>query len=132
VWEVPVAVLINPFATLLPSIIKPHTHTHYPGIGEAANCQVNATHDPVPLRYVWHHILPQGAGGKTEPDNLASLCDTCHYAVHALLSGLAKNGQLDDNPDYHPDRVALAQQGYDAAVAKGTVDKIPHESQAVA
>jgi|SRR5215472_2117420 len=118
-------------ASLLPPFTKPHTHTSYPGIGAAAACQIDAVHNPRPLRFVWHHILPQAAGGKTEPDNLAALCDTCHYAVHALLSGLAEDGQLDPNPDYHPDRVALAQQGYDHAVALGTVKKLPHESHAV-
>jgi hypothetical protein len=119
-------------ATLLPPFTKPHTHTSYPGIPQAAACQIDAVHNPRPLRIVWHHILPQAAGGKTTPENLAALCDSCHYAVHSLLvTMLANDGQLQPNPDYHRDRVALAQQGYDAAVKLGTVNKIPHESAAV-
>ena len=29
-----------------------------------------------------HHIVPRRAGGKTEPKNLAPLCDKCHVSYH--------------------------------------------------
>jgi len=29
-----------------------------------------------------HHIQPIGAGGKTMPDNLITLCSRCHRALH--------------------------------------------------
>jgi len=91
-----------------------------------SECQVAKwTHRPVATRYVKHHIQPQTAGGKTVPENLATLCDNCHYTVHMLLFNLAK-GTVPPMKGTRAQR-ALAQQGYAACVAANTVDKIPNE-----
>ena len=122
----------NPFATLLGPISKPHTRSHYKGVGQAGGCQVEIEHQPQALRFVWHHICPQACGGKTEPDNLASLCDNCHYAVHVLLAELKATGTIAlTDPPKNPDRIALAQKGYDEALRLGTVNRIPEEARAV-
>jgi hypothetical protein len=99
------------------------------GIGHATHCQLFARHSPQPLRYVWHHILPQACGGLTKTSNLASLCDSCHYAVHALLYDLRKHdGKLVSFPRFeNTPRGRLARQGYEQAKTLGTVDKIPAE-----
>ncbi|MGV0042001.1 HNH endonuclease [Mycobacterium colombiense] len=87
------------------------------------------SHTPKPLRYVWHHVLPRVCGGQTVPANLASVCDVCHYGIHVLLHELAKNGgKLVDH--WHlggTGRYEIALRGYQAAVAAGTVSKIPNE-----
>ena len=31
---------------------------------------------------VEHHIIFKSQGGSNHPDNLASLCSECHYAIH--------------------------------------------------
>lgn len=99
---------------------------YLPNVGYATRCEVVDKHWPRPLRYVWHHILPQQAGGPTTPTNLAQLCDNCHYAVHHLMwmlkEGAAIPGGMKRSRRYH-----LALQGYQAAVAAGTVDRIPNE-----
>jgi hypothetical protein len=102
-------------------------HVELEGIGKATTCELYKAHRPIPLRFVWHHVLPETCGGLTQTGNLASLCDSCHYSVHILLYQLA-----------HPDpahvvkgtktQQALAQKGYDQAVAAGTADKIPKEA----
>lgn len=43
-------------------------------------------HRPVPLRFVWHHIQPQEAGGQTVQQNLVQLCDSCHYSIHRIIT----------------------------------------------
>lgn len=55
----------------------PHYGGYLPAVGWATNCRVSANHSPVPLRFVWHHILPQVCGGQSVPENLANLCDNC-------------------------------------------------------
>lgn len=110
----------------LPAPAQPG-ETHLPKVGRADRCQASRvafTHRPA--RFVWHHILPQACGGQTEPVNLATLCDNCHYAVHAALWALAHG----EKPDTRFGRAVrkLAQQGYDAAVAAGTEGKIPHQA----
>ncbi len=82
-------------------------------------------HHPAATRYVAHHIQPQVTGGKTVAENLATLCDNCHYTVHMLLFNLAK-GTVPPMKGTRAQR-ALAQQGYAACVAANTVDKIPNE-----
>jgi HNH endonuclease len=77
------------------------------------------------LRFVWHHILPQAAGGKTETSNLAELCDNCHYSVHVVLWALAR-GQSPPK-EATTDQFTLANTGYQLAVQAGTVGKIPRE-----
>lgn len=93
---------------------------------KASKCQAGAQlKHHTALRFVWHHILPQVCGGKSEAANLAELCDNCHYAVHEVLWGLAHGAP--------PSREAttvqfqLAKVGYDLAVAAGTQGKIPRE-----
>lgn len=96
-----------------------------PGLGPAEKCTASASHNPVPLRYVWHHIQPQEAGGQTVPANLAEICDSCHFSIHRLLWHLARN--LPIGPVPRQAQLALAQRGYEACVAAGTVARIPDE-----
>lgn len=107
-----------------------------PGLGKATTCAASGSHSPEPLRFVWHHIQPQEAGGPTTPENTAQLCDGCHYSVHRLLWLLrctalgqsltaGQQAELD-----HPPRRAqleLAQRGFAACQAAGTVSLIPDE-----
>jgi 5-methylcytosine-specific restriction endonuclease McrA len=93
----------------------------------ATSCDIARYHRPTPLRFVMHHIMPQVCGGKTEPANLTGLCDSCHYTVHALLYQLKLNGPEHKLVDGTRRQKALAMRGYLAAVAGGTVDKIPDE-----
>jgi len=96
-----------------------------PGIGTADHCQISKTHRPEPLRFVWHHVMPHEAGGPTTPENLAQLCDSCHYSTHRLLWHLAKG--LDLGPVPRQAQLRLARRGYAACQRAGTVDKIPNE-----
>ena len=100
------------------------------GVGLAVSCSISANHTPAPLRYVWHHILPRTCGGQTVTSNLVSVCDTCHYAIHALLYQLKVTGKIKPNRRNNKLRMKYAQQGYDAAVAAGTVANIPNEGSA--
>jgi hypothetical protein len=104
-----------------------HTHTgleFIAGLGKASTCNGYGVHRPIPLRFVWHHILPQACGGQTVAANLVSLCDSCHYSIHIVLWQMANKLPLAKTAIK---QVALAKQGYDLAVAAGTVDKIPKE-----
>jgi hypothetical protein len=98
--------------------------------GRATTCTCIKRHSPTPLRYVWHHILPQVCGGKTEASNLVSLCDTAHYAIHALLYAHRLYGPTLPPAFRKANRRhrKIAAAGYAAAVAAGTVDLIPIES----
>ena len=96
-----------------------------PGIGTADHCQISKTHRPEPLRFVWHHIWPKETGGPTTRENLASLCDSCHYSVHRLLWHLARGEPLGIVP--RRAQLELARQGYVACQRAGTVDRIPNE-----
>jgi hypothetical protein len=103
-------------------------------LGPATQCQAAHTHEPRPMRHVWHHILPQVCGGQTQPENLAELCDSCHYAVHALMYALvAADGDEAKAWGRHgaAGQRALAAQGYRLAVATGTTAKIPDEGGVV-
>jgi len=101
------------------------TLTFAEGVGHATCCQSGSFHRPKPLRFVWHHILPQVCGGKTEPANLVALCDNCHYSVHILLWQL---GQGTGSVTGTRAQTRIATQGYAAAVAAGTTGKIPKEA----
>ncbi len=92
----------------------------------AAACVVGF-HRPKPMRFVWHHVQPLVAGGKTVPANLASLCDSCHYSIHVLLWHLGQR----TTPLVKGTRRqrALARRGYEACVAAGTVGLIPKEAE---
>ena len=86
----------------------PRALVFLPGVGKAGRCQLSRQAGPhPPVRFIWHHILPQACGGKSERANLAELCDNCHMSIHAVLWWLA-----------HPDT---------AAQAAGTAGKIPKE-----
>lgn len=97
---------------------------------QATSCAVAANHSPTAVRFVWHHILPQACGGRTVQENLVNVCDNCHYAIHAILYDLKVNAKIT-KPAWRRNkrRVQYAQQGYQAAVAAGTVDKIPNEGE---
>lgn len=94
-------------------------------MGKATTCQVAKYHQPRPVRFVWHHIQPQEAGGQTVPENLVQLCDSCHYTVHHLLYQLYKTGELPVEAPYKARD--LAREGYARCVAAGTQAKIPNE-----
>ena len=98
-----------------------------PGLGRATACAVAAHHRPRPLRFVWHHVLPQTCGGLTEPANLEQLCDSCHYGVHALLWYAAQHAGAFPGRVGTPAQRAIATRGYTAAVTAGTVASIPDE-----
>lgn len=106
-----------------------HTLLFVAGLGPATTCAAYAHHRPRPMRFVWHHILPQVCGGKTKAMNLVQLCDSCHYSVHALMTELVLvNG--DPHKIAHlgtASQRALALTGYDEAAAAGTTDRIPNE-----
>lgn len=105
--------------------------------GSTANrCDASNSHTPTPLRYVWHHIQPQEAGGQTVTGNLVQLCDSCHYTIHRILWVMAQislgKPVTDTQRGYitRPPRKAqlkLAQTGYNACQAAGTIAQIPNE-----
>ena len=92
---------------------------------KAITCVASGSHEPVPLRYVWHHVQPAEAGGQTTMSNLIEVCDSCHYSIHRLLWHLARN--LDVGPVPRRAQLAFAREGYEACVAAGTVAQIPDE-----
>jgi hypothetical protein len=114
----------------LRELSRPVALTELPVVGKAVRCQLSATTGSHPARrFVWHHILPQACGGKTEPANLASLCDNDHYAVHDLMWRLAQGAAPAGIPKpWTRAQLALALQGYRAAVAAGTVSRMPKEA----
>lgn len=95
----------------------------------ASECTGAGSHQPRPLRFIYHHLLVQAAGGQTNTSNLVQLCDLCHYAVHDLLWVLARdNGSAAAWKRYGTaEQRSYAQQGYDLAVQAGTVSSIPNE-----
>jgi Cys-tRNA synthase (O-phospho-L-seryl-tRNA:Cys-tRNA synthase) len=100
--------------------------TFLEGIGHADHCQVSVTHRPRTYRYIWHHILPQVCGGKTESPNLVSLDDSCHYTIHILMWNMANNVLLP--PHVNRQQLDLAMRGYQEAIAAGTAGRIPKEA----
>lgn len=105
-------------------------HEFLPAVGRAWGCSIAASHTPAPLRFVWHHILPKGCGGASTSANLLSVCDNCHYAIHALMYQLKVSGKITPDRKNGKLRMKYAQQGYDEAVARGTVSNIPNEGAA--
>jgi hypothetical protein len=102
----------------------------------ATLCAASATHSPVPLRYVWHHVQPQEAGGQTVRENLVQLCDSCHYTIHRLMwimrliaLGQAVTPAQQKAVTTPPRRaqLVLAGKGYEACRLAGTIAKIPNE-----
>ena len=107
-----------------------HTHDVYLAeVGHATSCVCVENHRPTPERYVWHHVLPKTCGGRSTKDNLVSLCDTAHYAIHAAMWDLAQGRPL--NPHENPFIRRMAQRGYSEAVAAGTVGRIPNPGEAI-
>jgi hypothetical protein len=102
-----------------------HDLTFVDGLGKADQCVASDSHSPVPLRFVWHHVQPQEAGGQTIASNLIEICDSCHYSIHRLMWNMAVN----QPNDLIPRRMQLhyATVGYAACVAAGTVAQIPNE-----
>jgi hypothetical protein len=102
-------------------------HVVIPGLGHAVDCAVMevSAHRPQPLRFVWHHIQPQQAGGLTVAQNLCQLCDSCHYSIHRLMWTLAQNQPLPP----HVNRIQLgyARAGYNLCARAGTLPQIPNE-----
>lgn len=103
------------------------------GIGRAIECSLYRSHNPSPLRFVWHHILPVSCGGTTIASNLVQVCDNCHYGIHELLWDLKVNNgvfvmykTLANTP-----RGRYAIQGYLAASAMGTLDQIPRQMHGI-
>lgn len=98
-------------------------------VGRATSCACVGDHRPAPLRYVWHHILPEVCGGKSSKDNLVSVCDNCHYGIHAMLYDLKLHGPpLRTYGRFAgTKRAQIALEGYAAAAQAGVVDKIPSE-----
>lgn len=105
--------------------------------GSPANrCDASGTHNPTPLRFVWHHIMPQQAGGQTVAANLVELCDSCHYSIHRMMwvYRLIALGQPVTDAQRaiitKPPRRAqleLAARGYEACRIAGTIGQIPNE-----
>ena len=101
-------------------------HTELAGV-RATRCQFgDQEHQHTALRFVWHHILPQVCGGKTEKSNLAELCDNCHYAVHNVMYALSRGAAPAKAATQ--EQFMLAQTGYQLAVQAGTQNLIPKES----
>lgn len=103
-------------------------HPDYlPEAGHATGCDVGF-HRPAVMRFVWHHLQPKVCGGNTVPENLVSLCDSCHITVHVLMWHLGKGTP----PPAKGTRMQrkLAKAGYEACLSAGTVDKIPKEGSA--
>ena len=48
----------------------------------------------VPVEHV-HHIIPLSEGGTNEPDNLMSLCKSCHSSIHAKRGDYWTCGRTD-------------------------------------
>lgn len=89
-------------------------------------------HRPRPLRYVTHHIQPQVCGGKSVAANEVTLCDDCHYTIHALLYRLKRSG--GDMAVIRGVGTRLQRKyavlGYQRCRAAGTENLIPDEGAA--
>ena len=102
-----------------------NARTTLPGFGTANRCDASGTHDPAPLRFVWHHIQPQEAGGPTVAGNLVQVCDGCHMSIHRLLYHLARAMPIGPVP--RKSQLALARTGFAKCQFAGTVPQIPNE-----
>lgn len=99
-------------------------------VGHATNCANPVAHSPRPSRFVWHHVLPQIAGGQTVASNLVSLCDNCHYSTHALMYEMRLHeGVIKTRRSVKLRELAYA--GYQAARTAGTVGKLPDEGGSI-
>ena len=93
---------------------------------KADHCSIAVQHRPTPMRYVWHHVLPQACGGKTEAANLVQVCDGCHYSIHVLMWELANHQPVPNRCNRA--QLGYAMTGYQEADAAGTANLIPKEA----
>lgn len=47
-----------------------------------------------------HHIKPRAHGGKDAPDNLASVCKSCHGGVHSFYRDVAFKKMMEIDPEF--------------------------------
>jgi hypothetical protein len=97
-----------------------------PEVGKASSCAVAKYHAPRVLRFVWHHIQPEGCGGASTAANLIPVCDSCHYSIHILLWQVANGGVTAERPNRG--QLLVAERGYALCVAAGTAGRIPKEA----
>lgn len=100
-----------------------------PGLGPATHCTAYNDHRPRPLRFVWHHLLPETCGGASDLTNVVQVCDSCHYAIHDLLWVLKTSaGDPKVWGRYGADQQrAYALRGWQLAAKVGMTDRIPNE-----
>ena len=55
---------------------------------DSYHCQGCGTNAQVAV----HHIVPVASGGSDDPQNLITLCKTCHARIHPWLNGEESNG----------------------------------------
>lgn len=110
-----------------------------PTLGKATQCTAYGSHRPTPLRFVWHHLLPESLGGATDTLNLVSVCDACHYSIHELLyllrlsNGDAARWAKPGGGQYGSDgQRGYALKGWQLAVAAGVQNRIPNEGGVLA
>lgn len=96
---------------------------HLAGVGVADRCDAARYHSPVPLRFVWHLILPADCGGTLDTANLVPLCDNCRASVLLMLAQITHGGLRVNRPN--AGQLALARRGYILATTAGTLAKIP-------
>lgn len=103
---------------------------------KAVDCILASYHRPKVTRFVNHHIQPQAAGGLTEPDNIAQLCDNCHMTVHVVMwvlrtvcaGMMASTADLGSVPIGTRKQKELGRIGYNKCVLAGTWTRIPKEA----
>jgi hypothetical protein len=95
------------------------------GLYKPVECSLLRTHEPTPLRFVWHHILPETCGGRSTRDNLINVCDNCHIGIHAIMYAIVHKVPIPRSHSYAQYQIAL--RGIEQAVALGMQDRIPNE-----
>ncbi len=85
-------------------------------------CRCVKDHRPTPAYSQRHHIIPLAAGGADTPRNTVPLCGSGHDWVHDKLREFARNGGPTKQRQSNPYLYRLAVQGWEGAVALGSVD----------
>jgi hypothetical protein len=60
-----------------------------------ATCQCVLNHNPMPMAYQVHHVVPQSwmrKGAQPSSTETVTLCGTAHDSVHDLLNQYVKHG----------------------------------------